>query len=517
MTTTTLSQTDRRELDHRSSNGIDVTLSWSPSRNDLVLTVHDGGDSFELAVAAASRRSRPQGTLRLCARAAVLLDRRLQAAPLFSTGPTPPAALVDSAVSSSPSGTVTFLLADVESSSGLQTTTASTTRSLSAGSGGILRQAVDANAGHEVDSVGDELLAAFSDAEPRGERRLRGPARDARRGLARVPARTHPDRAPHRDPVDRRRGLHGHRPRPFPTAPRATAGRSSPRRRPSPSSTPCRAAISGSSASSASRPRAHLPAARGRPRAGLPSLRNTSATVGKSIRVVIADDSVPSARVSRSSSPSPGSTWSRSRATPRTCSDTSGCTSPTSPSWTSGCRRRTRTRGSGRSHDPRALPGDGRPRALAVRRVRVRARPPVGERGGRRLPAQRPRLGRRAVRRVRPARGRGGSALDPAVVSQLIGRQRTDDLLDELTPREREVLELMAEGRSNQAIADRLFVTLRAVEKHVTEHLLEARPAREHGRPPARACRPAVPAPSGDRPQGTVTRWSCAAEPVSGH
>jgi DNA-binding NarL/FixJ family response regulator/class 3 adenylate cyclase len=69
-----------------------------------------------------------------------------------------------------------------------------------------------------------------------------------------------------------------------------------------------------------------------------------------------------------------------------------------------------------------------------------------------------------AVRRV----GEGGSALDPAVVSQLVGRRRTDDPLLALTPREREVLELMAEGRSNQAIAERMFVTLRAVEKHVT-------------------------------------------------
>jgi DNA-binding NarL/FixJ family response regulator/class 3 adenylate cyclase len=69
-----------------------------------------------------------------------------------------------------------------------------------------------------------------------------------------------------------------------------------------------------------------------------------------------------------------------------------------------------------------------------------------------------------AVRRV----AEGGSALDPAVVSQLVGRKRQDDPLDQLTPREREVLELMAEGRSNQAIAERLFVTLRAVEKHVT-------------------------------------------------
>jgi DNA-binding NarL/FixJ family response regulator/class 3 adenylate cyclase len=69
-----------------------------------------------------------------------------------------------------------------------------------------------------------------------------------------------------------------------------------------------------------------------------------------------------------------------------------------------------------------------------------------------------------AVRRV----GEGGSALDPAVVSQLVGRQRRDDPVAELTPREREVLELMAEGRSNQAIADAMVVTERAVEKHVT-------------------------------------------------
>jgi DNA-binding NarL/FixJ family response regulator len=69
-----------------------------------------------------------------------------------------------------------------------------------------------------------------------------------------------------------------------------------------------------------------------------------------------------------------------------------------------------------------------------------------------------------AVRRV----AEGGSALDPAIVSQLVGRRRGDDPLDSLTPREREVLELMAEGRSNQGIAERLVVTERAVEKHVT-------------------------------------------------
>ena len=64
--------------------------------------------------------------------------------------------------------------------------------------------------------------------------------------------------------------------------------------------------------------------------------------------------------------------------------------------------------------------------------------------------------------------GGGGSALDPEVVSQMLGRARRDDPLAELTPREREVLALMAEGRTNAAIAAELVVTERAVEKHVT-------------------------------------------------
>jgi DNA-binding NarL/FixJ family response regulator len=69
-----------------------------------------------------------------------------------------------------------------------------------------------------------------------------------------------------------------------------------------------------------------------------------------------------------------------------------------------------------------------------------------------------------AVRRV----AEGGSALDPALVTQLVGRRRKRDPIEELTPRERDVLELMAEGRSNQAIGERLFITPRAVEKHIT-------------------------------------------------
>ena len=69
-----------------------------------------------------------------------------------------------------------------------------------------------------------------------------------------------------------------------------------------------------------------------------------------------------------------------------------------------------------------------------------------------------------AVRRV----AEGGSALDPEIVARLVGRRRRDNPIDTLTPREREVLALMAEGLSNAAIASRLVVTDRAVEKHVT-------------------------------------------------
>jgi DNA-binding NarL/FixJ family response regulator len=69
-----------------------------------------------------------------------------------------------------------------------------------------------------------------------------------------------------------------------------------------------------------------------------------------------------------------------------------------------------------------------------------------------------------AVRRV----AEGGSALDPIIVSTLLARQRPDDPISQLTPREREVLELMASGSSNQGIADSLVITLRAVEKYVS-------------------------------------------------
>jgi DNA-binding NarL/FixJ family response regulator len=69
-----------------------------------------------------------------------------------------------------------------------------------------------------------------------------------------------------------------------------------------------------------------------------------------------------------------------------------------------------------------------------------------------------------AVRRV----AAGGSALDPDVVARLVGRKRADGPLSELTPRERDVLSLMAEGLSNAGIAEKLYVTVPAVERHVT-------------------------------------------------
>jgi DNA-binding NarL/FixJ family response regulator len=69
-----------------------------------------------------------------------------------------------------------------------------------------------------------------------------------------------------------------------------------------------------------------------------------------------------------------------------------------------------------------------------------------------------------AVRRV----AGGGSALDPEVVQRMVGRRRSNSPIDELTPRERDVMSLMAEGRSNRGIADELVVTVAAIERHVT-------------------------------------------------
>ncbi len=74
-----------------------------------------------------------------------------------------------------------------------------------------------------------------------------------------------------------------------------------------------------------------------------------------------------------------------------------------------------------------------------------------------------------AVRRV----GKGGTAIDPEVISQLVGRHREDDSLEELTPREREVLDLMAQGLSNRGICEKLVVSPKTVETHVNSIFLK--------------------------------------------
>ena len=74
-----------------------------------------------------------------------------------------------------------------------------------------------------------------------------------------------------------------------------------------------------------------------------------------------------------------------------------------------------------------------------------------------------------AVHRV----GRGGTAIDPEVVAQLLGRKPADDPLAELTPREREVLGLIAEGRSNKALCAKLFLSPKTIETHVNSIFLK--------------------------------------------
>jgi DNA-binding NarL/FixJ family response regulator len=79
-----------------------------------------------------------------------------------------------------------------------------------------------------------------------------------------------------------------------------------------------------------------------------------------------------------------------------------------------------------------------------------------------------------AVRRV----GRGGTAIDPQVIAQLFGRRRAEDPLGDLTTREREVLSLMAEGRSNRGICDKLVLSPKTVESHVNNIFTKLRLAR---------------------------------------
>ena len=95
-----------------------------------------------------------------------------------------------------------------------------------------------------------------------------------------------------------------------------------------------------------------------------------------------------------------------------------------------------------------------------------------------------------AVRRI----ARGGSVIDPEVVAQLVGRRRARVPLDDLTDREREVLALMAEGRSNQAICDRLYLAPKTVEAHISSIFSKLELLPGTGRSPARARGPRAPA-----------------------
>ena len=94
-----------------------------------------------------------------------------------------------------------------------------------------------------------------------------------------------------------------------------------------------------------------------------------------------------------------------------------------------------------------------------------------------------------AVRRV----AAGGTAMDPEVIARLLARNTGDGSLAALSPREREVLALMAEGRSNAAIAQRLVITERAVAKHTASIFLKLGPAALRRRQPAGARRPRLP------------------------
>jgi DNA-binding NarL/FixJ family response regulator/class 3 adenylate cyclase len=374
-------------------------------------------------------------------------------------------------VSSPPTGTVTFFLADIEGSTRLQEDERVDYPVVVGAVRGVLRRAVRSHGGHEVDAVGDELLAAFADAQEAAAAAL-----DAQRGMR-------DEVWPEGVTVRVRIGLHTGRPafseegytgldivRAARIAQTGHGGQV----------IVSEAALSALDGLQARDLGEHVIEGLSEPERifqlladdlgrDFPPLRNTSSTLGQSMKVVIADDAVL---------------------------------------LREGVVRLLTEAGfdvvaqSGNADDLLRHVAMLKP-AVAIVDIRM---PPTHTDEGLRAAAQIrerfPSTGvlvlsqyvesgyalellsesaegvgyllkdrvsdveqfASAVRRV----AEGGSVLDPDVVSQLLGRRRRDDPLEQLTPREREVLELMAEGRSNQAIADQLFVTLRAVEKHVT-------------------------------------------------
>jgi DNA-binding NarL/FixJ family response regulator/class 3 adenylate cyclase len=374
-------------------------------------------------------------------------------------------------VSSLPTGTVTFFLADVEGSTRLQQDSRIDYPVVIGAVRGVLRRAVTEHGGHEVDAVGDEFLGAFSDALPAVAAAL-----DAQRGMRDTVW-------PHDISVRIRIGLHTGQPsfgeegytgldivRAARIAHTGHGGQIV-------TSATTLEAAPGTSAHDLGE---HLIEGLREPERifqlladdlarDFPPLRNTSSTLGQALRVVIADDSVLLRE---------------------------GLVRLLSESGFEVVAQ------SGNADDLLRHVAMHKP-AVAVVDIRM---PPTHTDEGLRAAAE--------IRERFPATGvlvlsqyveagyamelladsaegvgyllkdrvsdidqfassvrrvaEGGSVLDPDVVSQLLGRHRREDPLAQLTPRERQVLELMAEGRSNQAIADQLFVTLRAVEKHVT-------------------------------------------------
>ena len=378
-------------------------------------------------------------------------------------------------MSTLPTGTVTFLFADVEGSTRLARELGDEWQTVLADIRRLLREAVAESEGHEVDCRGDELFAVFvaptaaAIAATDAQRRLGGhnwptPVR-MRIGLHTGTAALDEDGYVGVD-VHRayRIAYSGHggqivasetaAPRSHPSANCATSA-----------SGRCPTCPSRSASSSSRSP------------ASAATFRRLRARPGATpVRVVLAEDSVLLREGSRGCSRTRASTWSRSPATPRTCCATSPCTGPTSPLSTSGCRRPRPTKGCARRR--RSASSHAATGVLVLSQYvepgyAMELLSESAESVGYLLKDRVADVEEfaAAVRRV----AEGGSALDPAVVSELVGRHRRDDPLDALSPREREVLELMAEGRSNQAIAERLFVTLRAVEKHVTSIFVKLR------------------------------------------
>ncbi len=401
-------------------------------------------------------------------------------------------------MSAFPTGTVTFLFADVEGSTRLARELDEAGSPSSTDLRRLLREAVAGADGHEVDSRGDELFAVFT--EPRPPRRLRskrsggsrattGPRRYAS-ASASTPARLHSARTA--TSASRCTAPTG-------SQTPATAARSSPRRR--------RRSCSPPAASSATSASGRCRSCRSRSGSSSSTSPASAATSPRCARdpaqrpCASSSPTTPScsAKASHGCSTTPASTSWRSPATPTTSSGTWRCTSRTWRWWTSGCRRRRRTRGCARPRRSASVTRRSAcscSRSTSSRATRWSSSPTARNGVGYLLKDRVADIDEfaAAVRRV----SEGGSALDPAVVSQLVGRHRRDDPLADLSPREREVLELMAEGRSNQAIAERLFVTLRAVEKHVTSIFVKLRLTATPGGSPPRARR-TRPAPRLDR------------------